>query len=71
MTEDAGWALWMSLLNDRGSLLNAPGARHKFLIQEANNMVMAGTIDRELLCDMLELADAALEWAFMELIDWE
>jgi hypothetical protein len=71
MTDDSGWAVWMAVLYDRQPLLNAPGARHKLLIKEAYAMVSAGTISRDLLCDMLEMADAALEWAFQELIDWE
>lgn len=71
MTEGPGWDAWRAVLNDQQSLLDAPGARHKLLIQEAHTMVEAGTIGRGLLCDMLEMADAALEWAFQELIDWE
>jgi hypothetical protein len=71
MTDDPGWAVWMAVLYDQPPLLTAPGARHKLLIQEAHAMVSAGTVNRDLLCDMLEMADAALEWAFQELIDWE
>ncbi|MCS3472441.1 hypothetical protein M2401_006205 [Pseudomonas sp. JUb42] len=71
MTDDPGWAAWMAVLYDRQPLLNAPGARHKLLIKEAYAMVSAGTIHPDLLCDMLEMADAALEWAFQELIEWE
>jgi hypothetical protein len=71
MTDDPGWGVWMALLYERQPLLNAPGARHKLLIREAHAMVEAGAIDRELLCDMLEMVDAALEWALEELIEWE
>jgi hypothetical protein len=71
MTDDAGWAVWMTLLYDRQPLLNAPGARHKLLIREAHELVQAGTIHAGLLCDMIEMADSALEWAIEELISWE
>jgi hypothetical protein len=71
MTEGSGWDAWRAVLNDQQSLLDAPGARHKLLILEAHSMVEAGAIDVDLLCDMLEMADAALGWAVAALIDWE
>jgi hypothetical protein len=34
-------------------------------------MVQAGINHHDLLCDIVELADASLRWALQELIDWE
>lgn len=56
-------ASWRSLLNDQATLLDRPGAHHKLLADSARELHKLEIVERDELCEMLELADAALEYA--------
>lgn len=60
---------WNALLVNQEALLLNPGARHKMLIRKAHAMRLALVIDRDDLCDLLEQADGALEFAMEALHD--
>lgn len=60
---------WMSFLGDQTALLRHPGARHKTLLVQAHALHRAQLIDRDGLCDLLELADSALAYAVETLLD--
>lgn len=62
-------AMWWSLHLDKTALLERPGTHHKSLIHGAHALHRAGLIDRDELCDFLELADAALAYAVETLLD--
>lgn len=65
------WTLetWMSCLRDQTSLLSHPGAHYKTLLLQAHELHREALIDREVLCDLLELADSALAYAVEELLE--
>lgn len=54
---------WKALLQDEITLLSAPGAFHKVLLQQAYALHQNGVIDRDELSDLLEHADGALAYA--------
>ncbi len=54
---------WMLFLRDQPALLRHPGAHHKTLLLQAHELYRAQTIQRDDLCDLLELADSALAYA--------
>lgn len=54
---------WMSFLWDQPALLAHPGAHHKTLLLQAHELYRAELVDRDELCDLLELADSALAYA--------
>lgn len=62
-------AMWWTLHRDKAALLKRPGTHHKSLIHGANALHRAGLIDRDDLCELLELADAALAYAVETLLD--
>lgn len=62
-------AVWWTLHSDRAALLRRPGTHHKSLIEGAHALHRAHLIDRDELCDLLELADAALAYAVEALLD--
>jgi len=64
-------ASWRSLLNDQETLPQRPGAHHKVLTGRARKLYEQGIIKRDDLCEMLELADAALEYAIKANLDSE
>lgn len=67
----AAVAVWRTLLNDQTTLLERPGAHHKLLIDRARDMHLLDIVGRDELCEMLELADAALEYAIEANLDSE
>jgi hypothetical protein len=67
--QDWTTAMWWSLHLDKTALLERPGTHHKSLIHGANSLHRAGLIDRDDLCELLELADAALAYAVETLLD--
>lgn len=54
---------WMLFLRDQSALLQHPGAHHKTLLLQAHELYRAQLIERDDLCDLLELADSALAFA--------
>lgn len=62
-------AMWWTLHRDQAALLNRPGTHHKSLIEGANALHRAHLIDRDDLCELLELADAALAYAVETMLD--
>jgi hypothetical protein len=54
---------WMVFLRDQSALLQHPGAHHKTLLLQAHELYRAHLIERDDLCDLLELADSALAYA--------
>lgn len=54
---------WMLFLSDQSALLQHPGAHHKTLLLQAYALYRAQLIERDDLCDLLELADSALAYA--------
>ncbi|MEG8232742.1 hypothetical protein [Pseudomonas orientalis] len=54
---------WMLFLWDESALLKHPGAHHKTLLLQAHELHRAQLIERDELCDLLELADSALAYA--------
>jgi len=54
---------WMTFLRDQSALLQHPGTHHKTLLLRAHELHRAQVIDRDDLCDLLELADSALAYA--------
>ena len=67
--QDWTTAMWWTLHRDQAALLNRPGTHHKSLIEGANALHRAQLIDRDDLCELLELADAALAYAVETLLD--
>jgi len=57
------------MLRDEVALLAMPGAHHKALLRQAHALHQDQLIDADHLSDMLELADAALAFAFESLLD--
>ena len=60
---------WMSFLRDQPALLKQPGTRYNTLLVHAHALHRAQVIDRDGLCDLLELADSALAFAVETLLD--
>ncbi|WP_225926949.1 MULTISPECIES: hypothetical protein [Pseudomonas] len=60
---------WMSFLRDQSALLQHPGAHHKTLLLQAHELYRAQVIERDDLCDLLELADGALAYAVETRLD--
>lgn len=60
---------WWALLQDKEALLRQPGTHHKQLNEGAYALLGSELINRDDLCDLLELADAALAYAIEMLID--
>lgn len=54
---------WMTFLHDQAALLQHPSTHHKTLLLQAHELHRAQLIDRDDLCDLLELADSALAYA--------
>lgn len=54
---------WMLFLRDQSALLRNPGTHHKTLLLQAHELYRAQLIERDDLCDLLELADSALAYA--------
>ena len=65
----AALAKWNDLLRNEVALLAAPGAHHKALLNQAHLLHQTDVIDRDDLCELLELADGALAYAVESLID--
>lgn len=59
---------WYTTLRDRQALLSAPETHFRRLKLQAYGLHQAQTIDRDDLCEMLELADSALAYALEELL---
>ncbi|CAM3893376.1 hypothetical protein CCOS865_02242 [Pseudomonas reidholzensis] len=57
---------WNDALNDQTPLIDDPDARVVVLRQLAYDMCRRGVVSYDDMSDMLELADAAREWAMME-----
>lgn len=57
---------WYATLRDRKALLSAPDLHFQRLKLQAYGLHQAQTIDRDDLCEMLELADSALAFAIEE-----
>lgn len=62
-------AAWKSLLDDRDTLMEAPVAHHKVLVQRASALHQSQVIGCAELSDMLELADGALAYAIEAQLD--
>jgi|GEM_PF-1334735 len=62
-------AHWHVMLRDEVALLAMPGAHHKALLREAHALHQGHVIDADDLCDLLEMADAALAYAVESLLD--
>lgn len=62
-------AQWRSMLRDEAALFAMPGAHHKALLRQAHALHQGQVIDANELCDLLELADAALAYAVESLLD--
>lgn len=62
-------AQWQIMLRDEVSLLAMPGAHHKALLRQAHALHQLQLIDTDELGELLELADAALAFAFESLLD--
>ena len=60
---------WRAMLRDEVSLFAMPGAHHKALLRQAHALHQDDVIDADELGDLLELADAALAYAFESLLD--
>lgn len=60
---------WQAMLADKAALLAQPGAHHKALLTEAHALHDKKLIDNGDLCDLLELADAALAFAVESMLD--
>jgi 3-oxoacyl-[acyl-carrier-protein] synthase III len=54
---------------DKPALLAQPGAHHKALLIGANSLYRDKLIDRDDLCELLELADGALAYAIETQLD--
>ena len=67
--ESSAIAQWRVMLRDEVALLAMPGAHHKALLRQAHALHQDQLIDADHLSDMLELADAALAFAFESLLD--
>jgi len=67
--ESPAMAQWRIMLRDEVSLLAMPGAHHKALLRQAHALHQGQMIDADELCDLLELADAALAYAVESLLD--
>lgn len=61
--------LWRIMLRNEQSLLAMPGAHHKALLRQAHALHQDQVIDADELGELLELADAALAYAFEALLD--
>ncbi|UVL42373.1 hypothetical protein LOY55_09800 [Pseudomonas sp. B21-040] len=61
--EQMDLAHWQTMLADKTALLAQPGAHHKALLIYAHALHKNKVIDRDDLCDLLELADGALGFA--------
>jgi len=57
------------MLRDEVALFAMPGAHHKALLRQAHALYQGQVIDADHLCDLLELADAALAYAVESLLD--
>lgn len=55
--------VWILFLRDQSALLQHPGAHHKTLLLQAQELYRAQLIERDDLRDLLELADSALAYA--------
>ena len=62
---------WQLMLRDETALLARPGAHHKALLDQANALHQAQTINSDDLSDLLELADGALAYAVETMLDFE
>lgn len=64
-TSSQDWTVetWMVFLQDQSALLQHPGAHHRTLLLQAHELYRAQLIERDDLCDLLELADSALAYA--------
>lgn len=60
---------WQTMLADKAALLAQPGAHHKALLTLALALHEDNLIDSDELCDLLELADGALAYAFESMLD--
>lgn len=69
IAEPLEMARWHALLRDRATLLAMPSAHHKALLKQAYSLHKANMVDADDLVEMLELADAALEYAVEALLD--
>jgi len=67
--ESPAIAQWQVMLRDEVALLAMPGAHHKALLRQAHALHQGHVIDADHLSDLLELADAALAYAFESLLD--
>lgn len=54
---------WHQLLQDQAALYQSPTAHHRELLHQAYALRDAHVVDAGTLAEMLELADAALDWA--------
>ena len=57
------------MLRDKAALLAMPGAHHKALLKQAYALHQGHMVDADDLIEMLELADAALEYAVESLLN--
>ncbi|MGF6318126.1 hypothetical protein [Pseudomonas frederiksbergensis] len=71
LTKATAMTHWETMLRDKTALLAKPGAHHKALLKRAHALHQDQVIDRDDLCDMLELADSALAFAVESLLDIE
>jgi hypothetical protein len=64
-TSSQDWTVetWMVFLQDQPALLQHPGAHYRTLLLQAHELYRAQLIERDYLCDLLELADSALAYA--------
>lgn len=64
-TSSPDWTVktWMVFLQDQSALLQHPGAHHRTLLLQAHELYRAQLIERDDLCELLELADSALAYA--------
>ncbi|UVL00489.1 hypothetical protein [Pseudomonas sp. B21-048] len=69
--EDDPLSQWRRMLRDEATLLACPGAHHKALLNQAHLLHLHQEIDRDGLCDLLELADGVLAYAVETMLDFE
>ena len=68
-TQSSATESWLKLLRDKAALLHHPGAHHRKLLDEAHALHRAQMISLDVLADLLEQADGALEYAVEALLD--
>lgn len=69
LTQSSATESWLKLLRDEAALLRHPGAHHRKLLDEAHALHRAQMINLDVLADLLEQADGALEYAVEALLD--